>query len=259
MRRGTAALMSSGSLGLVIPAHNEAARLGATLDTIAAYLVEQRIDAHIVVVDDGSRDGTAEVAAARNGAMSRLDVLSLPHQRGKGAAVRAGVLATAADIIGFTDADLSTPIDELPRMLAALEAGADIAIGSRGLAESQVLRAQPAYRRAGATIFRQLVRSIGGLQGFSDTQCGFKFYRRAVAHDLFGSTVIKRWMFDLEVLRLAVHRGYRVTQVPVKWTNHRDSRLRLTVDTIRMIRDLVRIQTRFWGTRYGPAGAPGGV
>ena len=257
MRRGTAALTTDGSLGLVIPAHNEAGRLGATLDSIAAYLVEERIDAHIVVVDDGSRDDTAEVAAARNGATLRLDVVSLPHQRGKGAAVRAGVLATEADIIGFTDADLSTPIDELPRMLAALEEGADIAIGSRGLAESQILRAQPAYRRAGATIFGQLVRSIGGLQGFSDTQCGFKFYRRAIAHDLFGSTVIERWMFDLEVLRLAVHRGYRVTQVPVKWTNHPDSRLRLTVDTLRMFRDLARVQTRFWRGSYGRSGAPG--
>ena len=257
MRQGAAALMSGGSLGLVIPAYNEAGRLGATLDTIAAYLVEQRIDAHIVVVDDGSHDGTAEVAAARNGAMPRLDVLSLPHQRGKGAAVRAGVLATAADTIGFTDADLSTPIEELPRMLAALAAGADIAIGSRGLAESQVLRVQPAYRRAGARIFGQLVRSIGGLQGFSDTQCGFKFYRGAVAHDLFGSTVIERWMFDLEVLRLAVHRGYRITQVPVKWTNHPDSRLRLTVDALRMLRDLARVQTRFWRRSYGRSGAPG--
>ena len=144
-------------------------------------------------------------------------------------------------------------------MLAALEAGADIAIGSRGLAESQVLHAQPAYRRAGATIFRQLVRSIGGLQGFSDTQCGFKFYRRAVAHDLFGSTVIERWMFDLEVLRLAVHRGYRIAQVPVKWNNDPDSRLRLMVDTMRMLRDVARIQTRFRRRRYGPAGALGRV
>lgn len=242
------------SVALVIPAYNEARRLGATLEAVAAYVERRHLDAQVIVVDDGSSDGTADVATACLETIPYLDVLSLGAQRGKGAAVRAGILVASADVIGFTDADLSTPTEELPRMLAALDAGYDLAIGSRALAGSQVVRAQPTYRRIGARIFRDLARAIGGLEGFPDSQCGFKFYRREVARDLYGSSVIDRWMFDLEILRLALHRGYRVAQIPVKWRDNADSRLRLTLDTYRMLRDLVRIRLRFWRGAYGRPG-----
>lgn len=241
-------------LALVIPAYNEERRLGRTLEAVATYVFQNSLVANVIVVDDGSTDGTSDVAAEYASSDRPVDVISLPKQQGKGAAVRAGVLAADADVIGFMDADLSTPLEELPRMLASFDDGYDLAIGSRALTQSQVIRSQPAYRRAGASIFRWLAPSIAGLHGFPDSQCGFKFYRRDVARDLFGAAVIDRWMFDAEILRLAQHRGYRIAQVPVAWRNHPESRLRLTLDTCRMLRDLTRIRVRFALGRYGKPG-----
>ncbi len=241
-------------LALVIPAYNESKRLGHTLDAVSTYLAQRGIVAGVIVVDDGSTDGTSDVAMQHSSSHTPIDVVTLSQQRGKGAAVRAGVLAADADVIGFMDADLSTPLDELPRLLAPLDDGYDLAIGSRALAQSQVLRSQPAYRRAGASVFRYLAPGIAGLHGFPDSQCGFKFYHRDVARDLYGAAVIDRWMFDAEILRLAVHRGYRIAQVPVAWRDHPDSRLRLTLDTYRMLRDLARIRVRFTLGRYGASG-----
>ena len=240
------------SIALVVPALNESRRLGATLDAIAQYVHTNRLTMSVIVADDGSTDSTADVAAQHGSRMPYLDVVSLGSQCGKGAAVRAGVLSATADIIGFSDADLSTPLTELPRLIEPLLDDYDIAIASRALPSSQVARPQPLYRRLGARIFRELGPTMVGLRGFPDSQCGFKFYRAAVARDLYRSTVIERWMFDVEVLRLAQHRGYRVVQVPVAWRNHPDSRLRLSVDTYRMLRDLIRIRLRFWQGAYGP-------
>ncbi|MBM4436032.1 MAG: glycosyltransferase family 2 protein [Actinobacteria bacterium] len=246
-------MIAEPSIALVLPAYNEERRLGATLDAIAAYARTHGLRLHVIVADDGSTDGTVETALAARAALP-LDVLSLPRRTGKGAAVRAGVLAAAADIVGFADADLSTPISELPRLLAPLQGGHDLAIASRALTQSRVVLAQPAYRRAGARVFRELAWLMGGLPGYPDSQCGFKFYWGEVARDLFGAAVIDRWMFDIEILRLAEHRGYRVAQVPVQWRNHPDSRLSLTVDSYRMVRDLLRIRLRFAGGAYGPRG-----
>ena len=242
------------TLSLVIPAFNESERLVSTLEAVADYLVGASIKATVIVVDDGSTDGTADVVFDHMSEASAVDVIAIPRQLGKGAAVRAGVLASDAEVIGFMDADMSTPIEELPRVLAPLNDGYDISIGSRAMTQSRLLLAQPTYRRVGARIFREIVPFVVGLHGFPDSQCGFKFFRREVAHDLFGATVIERWMFDAEVLRLATHRGYRVAQVPVTWRNHPDSRLRLTLDTYRMIRDLTRIRLRFMVGRYGRPG-----
>ncbi len=247
--------MADESIALVIPAFNEAKRIGAALDALAAFNRRQRLRLSVIVVDDGSDDGTADAALDRVGGPERLDVLSLPGNAGKGAAIRAGVLAAGADVIGFTDADLSTPLEELPRLVAPLRSGYDLAIASRARPESRILVPQPAYRRAGSKIFNVLLRSIGGVYGIPDTQCGFKFYRRDVAHDLYAAAVIDRWMFDLEILKLARHRGYRIAQVPVQWRNDADSRLRVTLDTYRMLRDLLRIRLRFWRDAYGPSAA----
>ncbi len=240
------------SIALVVPAFNERQRLGATLDAIARYVETQRLNMSVIVADDGSIDGTADLASERIARMPYMDIVSLGSQRGKGAAVRAGVLAASADVIGFSDADLSTPLTELPRLIEPLLGDYDVAIASRALVSSQVVRAQPLYRRLGARVFRELAPALAGLHGYSDSQCGFKFYRSAVAHDLYGAAVIDRWMFDVEVLRLARHRGYRVAQVPVAWRNHPDSRLRLSLDTWRMFRDLLRIRLRFSRGAYGP-------
>ena len=247
--------MSDESISLVVPAFNEAERVGPALDELSAFIQDQRIRASVIVVDDGSDDGTADAALNHVGGPVRVDVLSLPSNAGKGAAIRAGVLAASADMIGFMDVDLSTPLDEIPRLLEPLQSGYDLAIASRAHPESKILVPQPAYRRAGSKIFNVLLQSIGGVHGIPDSQCGFKFYRRAVAHDLYRATVVGRWMFDLEILRLAAHRGYRVAQVPVQWRNDTDSRLRVTLDSYRMVRDLLRIQLRFWRGAYGPPGA----
>ncbi len=242
------------TLTLVIPAYNEARRLGGTLDAMAAYLSRAEIDANVIVVDDGSTDATADVALSHAVSDRPVDVITLPGQRGKGAAVRAGMLAADADVIGFVDADLSTPLDEMRRALEAFDGGYDLVIGSRAMPPSRTLRAQSAARRVGARMFRAITPTLAGLRGFPDSQCGFKFFRREAARDLFGSTVIERWVFDVEVLRLAVHRGYRVGQIPVAWRDHPGSRLRPTLVAFGVLRDLVRIRIRFALGRYGAAG-----
>ena len=243
-------------LTIVVPAYNEAERLRRTLPQILAWLAAYPAGGRVLVVDDGSRDDTGDVVRAQMPAHPNLDLVTLPRQSGKGAAVRAGMLAAASEIVGFMDADLSTDLRHVQDAAAAIQNGADVLIGSRALRQSAVVMRQPAYRRAGARIFRELARRVGGLPDIPDSQCGFKFFRGPAAHDLFGSTVIDRWMFDLEVLRLARHRGYTVRQLPVEWTNDPDSRLRLTLDTLRMVRDLARIRWRFLMGRYGAPARP---
>lgn len=241
-------------LTIVIPAYNEAERLGRTLPQILAWLAQRRVGGRVLVVDDGSSDGTGDTVRAQMPTHPGLDLITLSRQSGKGSAVRAGMLAAATEVVGFMDADLSTDLGHVADAVSAIQNGADVLIGSRALDQSEVLVRQPAYRRVGARIFRELARRVGGLPDTPDPQCGFKFFRGPVAHDLFTSTVIDRWMFDLEVLQLARHRGYTVQQLPVEWTNDPDSRLRLTVDTLRMVRDLARIRWRFLTGRYGSPG-----
>ena len=241
---------------IVVPAYNEADRLGRTLSELLAWLAAYPPAGRVLVVDDGSSDGTGNAVRAQMPAHPNLDLITLSRQSGKGAAVRAGMLAAATDIVGFMDADLSTDLRHVADAVAAIQHGADVLIGSRALRKSQTVVQQPVFRRVGARIFRELARQLGGLPDTPDSQCGFKFYKGPVAHDLYGSTVIDRWMFDLEVLRLAKHRGYTVEQLPVDWTNDPDSRLRLTVDTMRMVRDLARIRGRFLTGRYGAPRRP---
>ena len=243
-------------LTIVVPAYNEAERLGRTLPQILAWLAQHQAGGRVLVVDDGSSDDTGDAVRAQMPAHPGLDLITLSRQSGKGSAVRAGMLAVATEVVGFMDADLSTDLGHVDDAVSAIQNGADVLIGSRALHRSAVVVRQPIYRRVGARIFRELARRVGGLPDTPDPQCGFKFFRGSVAHDLFASTVIDRWMFDLEVLRLARHRGYTVQQLPVEWTNDPDSRLRLTVDTLRMVRDLARIRWRFLRGRYGPPGRP---
>lgn len=243
-------------LTIVVPAFNEAERLRRTLPQILAWMGTFSGGGRILVVDDGSTDATGDAVLKLMPVHPDLHLITLSRQTGKGGAVRAGMLAASTKIVGFMDADLSTDLRHVQEAVAAIENGADVVIGSRGLRRSQTVVRQPAYRRAGARVFRELARRVGGLPNTPDSQCGFKFFRGSVAHDLFGATVIDRWMFDLEILRLAEHRGYTVRQLPVEWTNDPDSRLRLTVDTLRMVRDVARIRWRFLSGRFGPPGRP---
>jgi dolichyl-phosphate beta-glucosyltransferase len=224
------------SLTLVLPAYNEAARIAPALDELFRYLdapipegLHPRID--VLVVDDGSTDGTADIVKARPEAarpsgsdLARLDVLPVPHG-GKGAAVKAGMLAATGDLIVFADADMATPPAELTKLVAALK-DADVALGSRIQPDGSDMRAtQPRYRRALGGLFH-LLASIWVVGDVKDTQCGFKGFSREAAQDLFARQQVTSIVFDVELIHLARRRGYRLAVVPIRWEDVRGSRMR---------------------------------
>lgn len=225
-------------LSVVIPAYNEERRLPFTLGAILANLRGRLRPFEIVVADDGSVDGTAALAAA---AGPEVRALRLPHG-GKGSAVRAGVLASSGELVLVTDADLSTPIEELDRLLAALDR-CDVAIGSRNVAGARVAVRQGADRRLMGRVFNLLVRALL-LPGLRDTQCGVKLFRREVAHAVFERCRSDGFAFDVEALWLARRLGYRVAEVAVEWRNSPDSRVRPLVDVPRMFWELLTIKQR---------------
>jgi dolichyl-phosphate beta-glucosyltransferase len=243
------------SLTLVLPAYNEEARLGPALDELFGYLNRRGTtsregrpgaealppDVHVLVVDDGSTDGTAELVRARTEhADGRLELLTVPHG-GKGAAVRAGMLHASGDVIVFTDADMATPPDELVPLVDAL-ADADAAYGSRIQPDGSDMRAsQPAWRRALGKSFHVLA-SLWVVGPVQDTQCGFKGFRRDVARDVFARQHIISIVFDVEVIYLVRRRGYRHQVVPIRWADRRGSRMRPGLGlAIRVAWDLFRI------------------
>jgi dolichyl-phosphate beta-glucosyltransferase len=223
-------------LSVVIPAYREERRLPATLSAVVTHLRAQRRPFEVIVADDGSDDGTARVAAR---SAPEVRVLRLQH-RGKGAAVRAGVLASDGDLVLVADADLSTPMRDLDRMITALR-GCDVAIGSRNVAGSNVALPQGISRRCLGRVFNLLVRALV-LPDLRDTQCGMKLFRRAAALAGFERSRSDGFAFDVEVLALARAQGYRVAEVPVEWHNSPDSRVRPLVDVPRMFFDLLAIR-----------------
>jgi len=225
-------------LSVVIPAYDEERRLPATLRAVVAHLSDRGRPFEVVVADDGSRDGTAEVAGA---AGPEVRVLRLPH-RGKGGAVRAGVLAASGELLLVTDADLSTPIAELDLLVAALDR-CEVAIGSRNVAGARVTVPQRADRRLMGRAFNLLVRVLL-LPGLRDTQCGVKLFRREAALAVFQRCRSDGFAFDVEALALARHLGYRVAEVPVEWRNSPDSRVRPLLDVPRMFWELLTIRRR---------------
>ena len=253
------------SLTLVLPAYNEEERLGSALDELLAYLHDPRPappgDAdgtvlppglRVLIVDDGSTDRTAEVArAAAERAAAQgvtLDVLSVPHG-GKGAAVRAGRVAADGEAIVFADADMATPPDQLPRLVAALES-ADVALGSRIQPDGSDMRSsQPRYRRLIGRAFHVLV-SLWVAGPVADTQCGFKGFRRDAAHDVFARQRIGSIVFDVEVIYLCRRRGYRLAVVPIQWADRRGSRMRMRPGlALSVAWDLLRIPLIHRGVR----------
>ncbi|MCE9576272.1 MAG: glycosyltransferase [Deltaproteobacteria bacterium] len=227
------------ALAIVIPAHNEAERIGATLDAVRAYLEATAIDAELIVVDDGSIDATVTIAAARAPAAS---IVHMRTNRGKGAALRAGVRATTARHILTCDADLATPLDELPRFIAALEAGADIVAGSRHIAGARIDHAQPWARRALGGVFRAVTSRVLRLP-VRDAMCGFKAYRGDVARWLFAQTVIDDYASDIELMYLARDR-FRVVELPVQWRHVDGSRVRIPRAAWRAACDVARVMAR---------------
>ena len=235
-------------LSVVVPAYNEDARLGPTLRTIRAHL-KSRINAagtgngptEIIVVDDGSTDRTGAVAAEALRGRPRDRVLRRGKNRGKGFSVKEGMLAAAGRLILFTDADLSTPITELEKLLAGIRDGHDIVIGSRALPGAEIRRRQRVLRERMGKTFNLFVRGWV-LKGFPDTQCGFKLFRREAARDIFSRVRLDGFSFDVEVLFLARRLGYSIGQVPVVWINSPDSKVRLVASSVSMLRDLFRIR-----------------
>jgi len=248
-------------LSVVIPSFNAASRIAASLAAVASYLAAKPFASEIVVVDDGSSDGTAEAARAALAGLVRHQVLERGHNLGKGASVREGVLAAAGEVILFCDDDLSTPIEELDKALAALDSGADVVIGSRALPGSDIRVRQRRPREWMGKLFNVLVR-LFILRGYRDTQCGFKAFRCGPGRDIFSSLRTPGFGFDVEVLVLCRERGYRVAEIPVAWCDVRPSRLRIFKGSWGMIRDLWRIRRASRaGRRSGTDGdrsAPGG-
>jgi glycosyltransferase involved in cell wall biosynthesis len=230
------------SLSIIIPAYNEAERLGRTLLTIFDYLRAESIDGEVIVVDDGSTDNTINIAE-ESIATARFEparVIRVSPNRGKGHAVHTGLLAAHAPIALFTDADLSTPIEETPKLVEPIRRGeCDLTFGSRALDRSLIGVHQPWRREQGGRVFNVLVRLATGLP-FWDTQCGFKAFRLDVCRPLIQAATIERFGFDVELLFIAQRAGLRLREIPVRWDHNEGSKVSVMRDSLRMF-DEVRV------------------
>jgi dolichyl-phosphate beta-glucosyltransferase len=228
-------------LTVVVPAYNEAARIGATLQRILAYFDAQAWDGDVIVVLDGGRDRTGEAVRRVSASDPRVVVVDNQENRGKGFSVRRGMLAGRGQYLLFCDADLSTPIDEAAGLIAAIDAGADVAIASRALADSNLRVHQPWWRESMGRVFNWFVQRLA-LPGIQDSQCGFKCFRREVAHRVFALQRVDRFAFDVEVLSIARSLGYRIAEVPVTWIDQPASSVNPLTAPASMLFDLLRIR-----------------
>lgn len=239
-------------LSIVIPAYNEEARLPRTLARIREHFSARRVlpelapdftlgQIEIVIVDDGSQDGTARVADEWSRQMPQVRLISNGENRGKGYSVRHGMLEARGRLALFTDADLSSPIEEVEKLLAALAAGNDVAIGSRALDRSLISIHQSRLRELAGIIFNGFVRAFTGLP-FYDTQCGFKIFRRERAQIVFEQQRIQGFGFDPEVLFLAKRHGLRTAEVPVRWAHDPATKVLVIRDSLLMFGDLIYIR-----------------
>jgi len=238
-------------LSIVIPAYNEEERLGLSIEKIAAYLEVSGVDAEILVVDDGSKDRTAELAAkALVGRRGR--VIRNGENRGKGYSVRHGVVEARGRFVLLTDADLSTPIEEHAKLAAVIrDRDLDVVIGSRALPGSNVEVRQGWLRQTMGRTFNAIIRTVTGLP-FRDTQCGFKLMDRDRVMPLFDKMVVNRFAFDVELLFLCARFGLSVADVPVIWRNAPGSKVSVLADPLNMIADVLRVRWRFRRGLYNP-------
>lgn len=237
------------NLSIVIPAFNESARIPATLEQVVGCIREQGWDAEIIVVNDGSTDKTAQVVQEFAQTAPEIRMIENPGNRGKGYSVRSGMLQALGEIVMFTDADLSAPMEEAERLFAHISDGADIAIGSRWLEKGRQTHKQPLYRQFFGRCFNAVTRGVMGLH-FADTQCGFKAFTRAAAQTVFQLQTIERWGFDPEILFIALKCGYRVDEVAVSWGHDERSRMSYLRDGIRMLEDVAIIRWNALVGRY---------
>lgn len=239
-------------LSIVIPAYNESARIENALRRVLDCVAERKWDAEVLVVDDGSTDATPDIVHQWMQNHERLHLIKNPGNRGKGYSVRNGLLQAAGDVVMFTDADLSAPMEEGERLFAALDAGADVAIGSRWLEKQRQTVHQPLYRRFFGRCFNWLTRKVMGLP-FKDTQCGFKAFKREAAQTIFRLQTIERWGFDPEILFIARKLKYSVVEVPVTWGHDERSRMSYLKDGMKMLEEMAQIRSNSMRGRYDEA------
>ena len=250
--RQTERHVSSPSLSIVIPAYNEGARIEHALDRVLSCVAERHWDAEVLVVDDGSSDDTADIVQRWMLTHPNLHLVRNDGNRGKGYSVRNGVLQSTGEIVMFTDADLSSPIEEAERLFEALDAGADVAIGSRWLDKQRQTIHQPLYRRFFGRCFNWVTRKIMGLP-YKDTQCGFKAFKRDAAQVIFRLQTIERWGFDPELLFIARKLGYTIVEVPVTWGHDERSRISYLKDGMQMLKEMAQIRKNSLRGRYDEA------
>jgi len=238
----------SGSLSIVIPAYNEAVRLGKTLRTVVDYLRENWAESELILVDDGSADDTAVLARKtfEDSGSVRTSVISYKSNLGKGRAVRLGLLAARGAVVLFSDADLSTPITEAPKLVDPILKGeCDVTFGSRALDRSLIGVHQSWRREQGGRVFNMAVRLATGLP-FWDTQCGFKAFNMTVCRPLVEAATVDRFGFDVELLYVSYLAGLRLREIPVRWDHYEGSKISLASDSLRMLSEvgLIRQQAR---------------
>jgi glycosyltransferase involved in cell wall biosynthesis len=226
---------------IVIPAYNESGRIPATLDSVVSCIRSGGWSAEVVVVNDGSTDNTAQVVRDFARQAPEVRLLENPGNHGKGYSVRSGILNALGDVVMFTDADLSAPMEEAERLFAAVAAGADIAIGSRWLESGRQTHRQPLYRQFFGRCFNIVCRMVMNLP-FADTQCGFKAFTRDAAQTVFQLQTIERWGFDPEILFIAIKRGYRIVEVPVSWAHDERTRMSYLKDGMQMLKELALVR-----------------
>jgi dolichyl-phosphate beta-glucosyltransferase len=232
---------------IIIPAYNEGARIDASLEKILAWVGKNGWNAELIVVNDGSSDDTrARVERYRD---PSIQLLENPGNRGKGYSVRHGMLHAAGEVLLFSDADLSSPIEEADKLFRAIAAGADVAIGSRWLDSNLQTERQPLHRQLLGRIFNLMLRVVLGLK-FKDTQCGFKAFTRQAAQAIFRVQKIERWGFDPELLYLARQFGFKVTEVPVSWAHRPGTRISPLSDGLRMFLETLKIRWNALSGKY---------
>jgi dolichyl-phosphate beta-glucosyltransferase len=233
-------------LSIIIPAYNEEWRLPNTLKKITAWMQTITFVVEVLIVENGSRDRTTEIAESY--ARQFDNIIVLHSSKGKGAAVREGMLQGKGEYLFICDADLSMPIAEVENFLPPCAAGYHIVIGSREAPGARRYN-EPFHRHLIGRVFNAIVRGLV-VPGFQDTQCGFKLFQREVAHDVFMRQTISGWTFDVEAIYLALRYGYRVAEVPITWYFNPDSRVSILQDTWQMFYDLVRIRLNSWRSVY---------
>ena len=231
-------------LAVIVPAYNEEDRIGPTLERLNEYLASQEYTWKVVVVSDGSDDATVKIVTDFASLHPGFELIDSQPNRGKGYVVRKGMTEVEADWLLFSDADLAAPIEEVEKLITAVEQGTQIAIGSRPLKESNLEIRQPWYREMAGRAFNLMVQTLA-VRGIKDTQCGFKLFRQDVSQDVFSRCKLDGYGFDFESLMIARDLGYKIAEVPIRWSHQEGSKVNMLRDGVRMLFELLKL--RFMG------------